>query len=216
MRPPNLLTPENSFGENQGIGKRVRPNGLLAQLWPETSAIAMLGFKNRTEVVVVVVMCGCLAWLLWPLIRKGPAGRAIPAFVPDESRRVVNPDGYSIVLPPRWRCVTNTSDLGIFLCPESPIAARSTATMTLFQLRERPSVYGFTETRFRQFVAWERMDVVRESTFDDPAISDYILLINHENGWLRFEYSIAKSRTELPGQIGSYIDTIRLEGRERP
>ena len=176
----------------------------------------MLGFKNRTEVLLVVVIFGCLAWFLWPIIRMSPAGRAIPAFVPDESRRVVNADGYSIVLPPRWQCRHNLSGFGIIMCPESPIAARSTATIVLSQLREPPALDGFTETHFDEHVAWERMDIVREWTIDDPPRSNYVLLIDHNGDWFRFEYSIAKSRTDLPKEIRSYIGTIRLPDSVRP
>jgi hypothetical protein len=65
--------------------------------------------------------------------------------------------------------------------------------------------------RFLGQEAFERMSVVRKDSFDDPAWSEYILYARHGERWYEVRYGIAEERTELPGMIRRYLNTLRWD-----
>ena len=166
--------------------------------------------KWAKDLTLLAFVCAVLGFLFWPFLKNRPAGRPVPPFVSDEARRVENISGFSIIIPPRWECLRNSPETGLFAIPWSPVAARSRATMILSELAEAPSLAGFVRTEFKQSTAWECTEIVRKSTWDDPASSTYTLVIEQDGRWFQFGYSIADEMTELPTEIRSYIQTIQL------
>jgi len=55
--------------------------------------------------------------------------------------------------------------------------------------------------RFFGPAAFERMNVIRKDSSDDPAWSEYILYARHGERWYEVKRGIAVERTELPGMI---------------
>ena len=150
-----------------------------------------------------------LALLLWPIIEHGPAGTNVPPFQNDDSRRLHNEMGLSIIVPERWACLQNNA-LGLHLHPMTPFASRSRATMSLARLFEQPDLSGCIEVRFRDCAAWEKMYVAREYSIDDGALSVFRLYIQHPTGWIEFTYSIASETETLPASIREYIQSIGI------
>jgi hypothetical protein len=165
---------------------------------------------TRPELAVIAVVGIGLAILLWPIIKHGPAGPNVPPFENDESRRLHNDMGLSIIVPQRWTCLQN-SPLGIHLYPMTPFASRSRATMSLARLGEEPDLSRFTKVRFRDCDAWEEMHIARAYSFDDGALSVFRLYIQHPIGWIEFTYSIASETESLPASIREYIQSIEID-----
>ena len=61
--------------------------------------------------------------------------------------------------------------------------------------------------------AYERMRVVHEWTFDDPASSEYLFYLRVGEDWYEIAYLIAEERTTPPDSVRSYLGTFRLDGK---
>src|SRR4051794_38394481 len=166
------------------------------------------------ELAIVAITIGLLTCCLLPIVwdARGPAGQPIPNELPDESRRVHSPTGLSIVAPSHW--VARTSG-GLFLVPMSPgrYGRHSKALIVISDIGQRQpqDIQGMRVVRFLGQEAFERMGVVRNGGFDDPAWSEYILYARHGEQWYEVRYGIAEERTELPGMIRRFLNTLRWD-----
>jgi hypothetical protein len=173
------------------------------------------------EWIVVAAILGGLWLLFWPVIRdsRGPRGDPIPSQPPQEANRVHHPAGFSIVCPPRWephvRRTLESFPETLILSPQTPgpYARRSSALIVVNRLgTARPTeIEGLQPTIFQGQPAFERMQVVRTSTFDDPAWSNYELVLSHGPNWYLVSYGIAEERTTLPPMIQRYLNTLRWD-----
>lgn len=170
----------------------------------------------------MAVILGALAWLIWPALNNdcsGTTGDAIPTEPPDEARRLQHPAGFSVVVPPDWEPAgmpLRKSDPMVRLFPAVPKGKncpvrRAKAGLVISNLgTSRPADLGsFRRITFQGQRAYERMEVRRESTFDDPAQSEYRLYVQTDGGWFAVDYFIAEGRTTLPPMIRDYIGTLR-------
>lgn len=166
------------------------------------------------ELAVVAGICGVLSCCLWPIVRdaRGPSGDPIPKESPDEARRARGPGDVSMVVPPNW----GTNPAGsLAMAPLNPgrYARRSRALIAVSRIgRDRPS--GLDDLRRADFLgheAYEGMRVVRPWTFDDGAWSEYTLYLRRGEDWYVVRYGIAEERTELPGVVRQYLDTLRWD-----
>ncbi len=178
------------------------------------------GFRARWptpgEFVAVGLVYTLLAVCLWPVLRNGrtPTGDPIPHQYPDEANRFFHPDGFSIIVPPRWNAVDRGS-LEMAPISPGPIARRSKALLSVTCVgRDTPADWeSFGRVSFQQQEAYERMKIVRKSTFDDPPWSEYDMFIHHEDNWYHVRYGIAEARTMLPPEVRQYVSTLRWENK---
>lgn len=169
--------------------------------------------------VVVAILLGLIVFLYpaWELTQnpKGPYGASIPHSPPDEKNRVMHETGLSIVAPENWDRVK-------FFEPEVPwlsIAARGTpgarlkSLIIVSQCAEPPdpnSLHTFAPVTFQTHSAFEKMEIVRRGSFDDPASSVYELFVDRNGEWWNISFSIADEMTELPLEIRQYIETVEF------
>ncbi|QDU42731.1 hypothetical protein Mal52_11980 [Symmachiella dynata] len=174
---------------------------------------------SRFEILVIVVICGGLFALLYPAVQmqrnpKGPHGSMIPQEPPDERNRVFHSSGVSIVAPLNWDKIRDYS----FGFPFLSVAARGVPGARLrsfieIQLTDAPGEdiqNRYRPLRFQGWPAYERMQIDREDSFDDPASSSYELYVNRNDEWWLVRFIIADEMTELPPEIRRYLDTIRF------
>ncbi|QGQ21256.1 hypothetical protein F1728_00420 [Gimesia benthica] len=171
------------------------------------------------EVLVVLLIMTGLVLVLLPAVHNkyaadGPLGEMVPITAPKEENRITHPSGFSIIAPPNWL----EKDMGseyvwIRLAPRQYGARRVLSTLTIS--REGPLdptgvPKGFKKVTFQGFRAYERMVVMREYLFDDPAISDYDLYVDRDGEGWHVNYSLSTTMTELPEIMREYINTIRF------
>src|SRR5262249_47810932 len=138
------------------------------------------------ELATVAIIIGAMTCCLLPIVwdARGHTGQPIPDEPPDESRRVHCPVGFSIVAPSHWAAKTSG---GLVLVPMSPgrYARRSKALIVISDVGQRQpqDIEGMRGVRFLGQEAFERMSVVREDSFDDPAWSEYILYARRGERW---------------------------------
>jgi hypothetical protein len=173
-----------------------------------------LRFPNRLELVIVALFCAFLFSSLWLALGDltGPAGSPIPTQPPDETRRIHNELGFSMVAPPNWRAGSIAS---LVMAPMTPgrFARRSKALVVFERIGpHRPAGgEGWRETSFLGQKAYEMMKVVRHWTFDDGAWSQYSLQFPRAGDWYELKYAIADERTALPDMVRQYINTFRWD-----
>jgi hypothetical protein len=160
--------------------------------------------------LILIPLCG----VVWPVVRdtRGPRGEAIPLQPPDERNRVHHPLGFSLVAPPNWDRHISGS---LVLIPKTPgrYARRSRASIVVTRLgNDQPAdLKRLEQTSFLGRSAHEGMQIVRPWTFDDGALSEYTLYVTHGGDWYEIRYSIAEERTQLPGEVRRYLNTLRWE-----
>lgn len=180
--------------------------------------------RKRSSIVewlVVVAILGGLFALLYPAVQqvrnpKGPYGKMIPTAAPEEADRIVHATGLSIVAPKNWDQIRDEGPDVPFLC----VAARGIPGARLksfitIQRTEPPDetiLSGAARVPFQGFPAYERMGIDRASTFDDPAWSSYSLYVDAAGEWWVITWVVADAIRQLPPEIRTYIDTVRLPG----
>ena len=92
-------------------------------------------------------------------------------------------------------------------------ARRSKASIVVTYLRRYrpPDLERLGKTSFLGQSAYEGMQVIRPWTFDDGARSEYTLYLTHDGDWYEIRYGIAEERTQLPGEVRQYLNTLRWE-----
>lgn len=170
------------------------------------------------EIVVVLAIIGGLFALFYPMIQsarnpKEPNGQIIPSDPPKESNRITHASGLSIVAPVNWDQVRENGSNVPFLC----IAARGrpgtrlNSIITISIANPSPDeskLKTFNKVEFQQRPAHEKIQVLREWTFDDPAQSSYDLYLNRDGKWWHINFFVAQKLTELPPDIRRYINTV--------
>ena len=169
------------------------------------------------QFLVVLLILIPICCLVWPVVRdaRGPMGEAIPRQPPDEKNRVHHPLGFSLVVPPNWDSHIILNSGPLVLAPKTPgrYARRSKASIVVTCLgRYRPpDLARLGQTSFLGQSAYEGMEVIRPWTFDDGASSEYTLYLTHDGDWYEIRYRIAEERTQLPGEVRQYLNTLRWE-----
>lgn len=174
--------------------------------------------SKRLELVVVTIILVGMGWTFIEVKRSIPVlGKAIPVDAPLEKNRAHAPSGASIVLPERWKVRNQAGPQLLWIAPES--GSRRLRAWIIVETNEekRPlDLEVCRPVRFRGAPAVERMDVVREGTFDEPANAEYRLHVEVKGQWYTVRYFIAERRTELPEMVRAYLETVRLPGEQLP
>jgi hypothetical protein len=168
---------------------------------------------SRVEWLIIALIISFSAFFLWPITRglSGPRGDAIPVQPPDEANRAHDPDGFSMVVPLNW---SHNLIGGLHMAPMQPgPGRRSKALLHVQKIGPDPPSHceGLQRTLFQGRQAFEQMAIVRRSTFDDPAWSEYVLDFRRGEDWYEITYGIAEERAVLPAMIQRYINTFSLE-----
>ncbi len=166
---------------------------------------------SRFEILVILAVWAAMGVLLWPLVRR-PAGPRIPTSPPEESRRYHHRDGFSLVVPANWD--VREFDGILALTPQTSFeGVRSPTGLSIMTLGpEQPREIELAkEALFRGRPAWERMELVRKGTFDDPPLSTYTLYFQRHEEWWVASYFLAESLTEVPPMVRRYIETLQWE-----
>jgi len=167
--------------------------------------------------LVVVLILIPICCVVWPVVRdaRGPRGEPIPLHPPDERNRVHHPLGFSLVAPPNWDSRIILKSGPLLLTPKTPgrYARRSRALIVVTRLgNDQPAdLERLEQTSFLSRSAYEGMQIVRPWTFDDGAWSEYTLYVTHGGDWYEIRYSIAEERTQLPGEVRRYLNTLRWD-----
>jgi hypothetical protein len=169
------------------------------------------------QILVVLLILIPICCLVWPVVRdsRGPMGEAIPRQPPEEKNRVHHPLGFSLVVPPKWDSHIILNGGPLVLAPMSlgKYARRSKASIVVTYLKRYrpPDIESLGKTSFLGQSAYEVMQVNRPWTFDDGAWSEYTLYLTHDGYWYEIRYGIAEERTQLPGEVRQYLNTLRWE-----
>ncbi len=140
---------------------------------------------------------------------NGPHGKRIPEDPPNPDNRVSHLSRVSIVAPENWEQRPDHLCLRIF--PRQGLG-RLKAGIDIYQC-ERPDdedLVGYADVMFQGNQAYEKTQVDRYSTFDDPAYSSYNLYVEREGQWWHISYFIAQEMTVLPDAVRQYINSIRF------
>jgi hypothetical protein len=136
------------------------------------------------------------------------AGDPIPNEPPDESRRIHNEAGFSIVSPPNWTARNHAGT--IYLTPKQVVAGRSKAGIVVSLHQDKPSDGNkFSEVEFLGRPAKFKVER-RRSTFDDPALTTWAYQFQHNGEWVEVSYFIAEWHEDLPVPVKRYLETLRL------
>jgi len=80
---------------------------------------------------------------------------------------------------------------------------------SLFELPpDQRTLASFTRFTFQHYFAYEKMQIKRKATFDDPAISSYDLYVDRDGTWWHVNFFVAEEMTVLPTAIRQYINTV--------
>lgn len=178
-----------------------------------------IGF-TKWELLVVVLINVVLIALLVPAVQQargpaGPHGKKIPDSAPQEENRINHPSGLSIIAPPnwknRWEMVTEAPE--ICINPHGSMRRRDHSQILIWRnqsLPEKDELPSFKHIEFQGFSAYEKMEIKREDSFDDPAHSVYELYIDRDGVVWNIVFSVSEEITHLPAIMRKYIDTIRF------
>ena len=173
-------------------------------------------FRRPTpvEMTAITLAVGWFTWFLFYLGDAPPSGDRVPKQPPDESRRLRHPSGFSFVAPPHWNLDAFDDD-SIRLSPAYVDVAlrRRSAILEISRLgAERPAATeALSRVGFLGDEAYEKMEVCRKGSFDDPAWSHYDLYVHHGETWYYVGYGVAEERPVLPVEMRSYLETLRWE-----
>ncbi|QDU26495.1 hypothetical protein ETAA8_15730 [Anatilimnocola aggregata] len=168
--------------------------------------------------IVIAIPIGLFA-ILYPAVQltrnpKGPGGQRIPSDLPVEANRVRHPSGLSIVAPKNW-------DLAPDFGPDTPflsigprgIPGRRLKSLLLIEGCDEPTLDRFAKTHFQGQPAFDRTEIVRHDTFDDPAWSTYELYLEREGQWWHLKFGTTDELKELPPMIKKYLETVEFPQR---
>ena len=178
---------------------------------------------SKMELGVVMMVIGVLVAVLYPAVQRarnpnGPHGEVYPTASPDEANRISHPSGVSIIAPLNWEQMPG-------LGAETPyveIAARGTprrrlrSIITVSKCGAEPSqslLDACEQTQFQQLKAFETCQVLRDSTFDDPASSRFDLYVKQSDVWWQISVLVADRMPVLPGALRQYVETVRFPPR---
>jgi hypothetical protein len=180
-------------------------------------------WKARLCGGIAMTICLTLTTLcLWPVITSKNFGKRlgkdIPTAPPDESNRVIHPDGFSIVLPPDWEVRLSSFAPAINSWPRRTLPSRHSAGITIMRVAESqkgdshvpPNAAGIT---FLGEAAFASLELKDGSWPDDPDRSSFRIDFEHKGHWYWISYHIAEKRSELPKSVRLYFDTFRIEPR---
>lgn len=180
--------------------------------------------KRIVDYLIVVGIVGGLFALLYPAVKSarerpgrflpGPNGELIPVAAPQEANRIVHASGLSIIAPENWEQIgENGPDVPFLWVAARVQGARRLTSYITIEKQEQPSdaiLSGTALVTFQGYSAYEKMEVEREDTFDDPASSRYSLYVDVAGEWWLIEFVVADKLRTLPHQIKAYIDSITL------
>jgi hypothetical protein len=167
-------------------------------------------WKEFFVVLFVVIPLMAVIWL--PILstdtKPWDAGNPVPVEPPSDDRRVRNDAGFSVVSPPNWNASNERGR--IHLTPKQVFAGRSKAGLFVSEWPELPeSLTQFEETEFLGRVAHLKVEL-RRSTFDDPALTTWTYLFQHNEKWIEVSYFIAEWYEEMPEMAMRYLETIKM------
>ena len=178
---------------------------------------------SRWKWLVIPLVLAALGALLYPAVKRagnprGPHGATIPLSAPEESRRVVHPTGLSMIAPPNWDSIRDRGPQTPHLC----LAARgapgrrlkSVITVEACSPPGPEQLRNFARIQFHLHEAFEKMEVERKSTFDDPASSRYTMYVDAGGQCWAVTLLVADELSVLPVEIRKYLETIQFP--ERP
>lgn len=167
------------------------------------------------ELAVVAAVIAIFLWFFLPALRSvlpkgGPPGKAIPDEPPSEDLRVTTPSGLSIVLPRNWVVRTMSDFEWVIVATPRTGSRRAKAAFEIYPFSGDVSeeVRSFRQVTFQGLEAYEHCDVELKSSFEDPARSNYTLVVLRGTERLRVTYMLAQEMTEPPEIIRQYINTI--------
>jgi hypothetical protein len=172
------------------------------------------------EYLIVAMILSIMVFVLLPAVRQvrnpdGPPGEMVPSVAPDETNRVWNASGLSIVLPENWEMKDfgDANSDSLYTYARGAPGRRTKALINVQPLGDISSLdlSTFTVMTFQGFPAYERMIVEREDTFDDPAWSSYTMYFQHEREWWVVDYGVARECRALPEVVRRYINAIRWD-----
>ncbi len=109
-----------------------------------------------------------------PLL-KTPAGPLIPMPPSEDTCRIANENGLSILLPPNWECQRKGGLLfnSIVLVPETPFLTRCLAMKYFRELPEASKRSALSKTDLQVRSAWEVLDTQPPTDIDAPTTTHY-------------------------------------------
>lgn len=184
--------------------------GILPEAWRS--------FVSRKLIIGIIggsVIAGFFIWgipILEQLRPEGPHGEMIPAEPPQEANRVFHANGLSIIAPKNWNQPMERASSLVIAARGTP--GRRLRSAIFVNPTAPPNLTEFTTTTLNGLPAYEKMEVMREDTFDDPASSRYQLYVDDSGQWWNVTFLVQDSIRTLPAGIRQYIDTIRFPAKE--
>jgi hypothetical protein len=171
------------------------------------------------EAVAITVILSLLVLLLIPAVEEarspyGPVGEMIPSVPPNETNRVRNAHGLSIVLPENWQLMERPLESQTLYADNRATRRRGCALLIIQRVGDSLSqdLLDFTATEFQGSRAYERMVVEREAVFlDKPAWSQYRTYFQHGGQWWYARYGIARECSTVPAMVRRYINTFHWD-----
>jgi hypothetical protein len=161
-------------------------------------------------------------FLMWPIITAEnfgrPLGRIIPDELPQETRRVRHPGGFSLVYPRDWDVRTSnvsTDMVSIGGSPRVLLPARRVGGMGVFRFRDM-DLSEVTKHRKVQFQGEDAYEEIwtKEGNWDDPPGFSYTLYFRRAGVWYQIGFSAPLDLERPPPVILRYFSTFRVEGAE--
>ncbi len=204
MRPRVSFDPE--FDEPVKSRKKARPKHRRLLEW-------------LIFICVISPIVGCM---LSPILTSPnfgkPRGRAIPDQLPDEANRVVNSQGFSLVIPPNWESWIGDSE-SFAMIGASPRELIPRRWSPRFAVERQPKdratdLADFKPTVFQGKAAHERIstypgngDVVDPR----PPLFTYVLIFQRDGAWYKMIYFVPDDRDSLPPIMLRYFNTFRVD-----
>ena len=178
---------------------------------------------KTSEVLAIVLVVGVLVVILYPAVMAaladGTPGEMIPTVPPNESDRVYHPNGLSIIKPPNWKVsITDAKEDSLLsISPQGVGRAKSMISIRSIEAAALDEMVfdDFQKSKFNGFSSYERMQLIKAGTLDDPPVSEYELFVyQNENRWF-IRFTIQRKIAALPDEIREYIDTISFPEEKR-
>jgi hypothetical protein len=138
----------------------------------------------------------------------------VPSVPPNETNRVRNAHGLSIVLPENWQLMEQPLEPQALYAHNRETRRRGCARLIIRRVGDNLSqdLSDFAATELQGSRAYERMVVEREPVFmDKPAWSQYRAYFRHGGQWWCARYGIAREFRTVPAMVRQYLNTFRWD-----